>query len=250
MISFRNVIRLLAVAMALGSNCISAEAQDNSLHKIEIVRLDPRFDKLVPLNVKVEKIAGGHKWVEGPVWNRKEGYLLFSDIPTNSVIKWQEGKGTSVFLKPSGYTGKTPFEGLEPGSNGLTYDREGRLVLADHGDRRVARLERNGRKTTLVDHFDGKRINSPNDVVFKSNGDLYFTDRRSLLHRSTVRFAKIVRRPTQRNSIPRRLSLFKKRQAHSAHEGYQSAQRHRLLAGRKKTLHQQRRPSQRGLDGL
>jgi gluconolactonase len=146
------------------------------LQKIDIVRVDPRFDKLVPPNVRVERIVGGRKWVEGPVWNRKEGYLLFSDIPTNSVIKWQEGKGTSVFLKPSGYNGKAVFEGPEPGSNGLAFDPEGRLVLAEHGDRRIARLERNGRQTTLVDRFEGRRINSPNDVVFRSNGDLYFTD--------------------------------------------------------------------------
>jgi gluconolactonase len=176
MISFRNFTRLLAVALAFGSSCVSAHAQENSLQKIEIVRLDPRFDKLVPLNVKIEKITGGHKWVEGPVWNRKEGYLLFSDVPNNSIYKWQEGKGESLFLKPSGYTGKTPFGGAEPGSNGLTYNPDGRLVLAEHGDRRVARLERNGRKTTLVDRYQGKRINSPNDVIFKSNGDLYFTD--------------------------------------------------------------------------
>ena len=176
MIRFRNFATLLAVALAFGSRCDSAHAQENSLHRIEIVRLDPRFNKLVPLNVKIEKIAGGHKWVEGPVWNRKEGYLLFSDIPNNSVYKWQDGNGASLFLKPSGYTGKKPFDGPEPGSNGLAYDPEGRLVLAEHGDRRVARLERNGRKTTLVDRFDGKRINSPNDLVFKSNGDLYFTD--------------------------------------------------------------------------
>jgi gluconolactonase len=110
------------------------------------------------------------------VWNRRENYLLFSDIPTNSVIKWQESKGTSTFLKPSGYTGKMPFEGPEPGSNGLTYDSESRLVLAQHGDRRIARLEKNGRRTALVDRYEGKRINSPNDLVFKSNGDLYFTD--------------------------------------------------------------------------
>jgi gluconolactonase len=176
MISFRKFAGLLAAVLAFGSNCVYTDAREDSLYRIEIVRLDPRFDKLVPLNVKIERIAGGHKWVEGPVWNRKEGYLLFSDVPKNSVYKWQEGKGESLFLKPSGYTGKTPFEGLEPGSNGLTYNPEGRLVLAEHGDRRVARLERNGRKTTLVDRYQGKRINSPNDVIFKSNGDLYFTD--------------------------------------------------------------------------
>ncbi|HZA56942.1 MAG TPA: SMP-30/gluconolactonase/LRE family protein, partial [Candidatus Udaeobacter sp.] len=120
--------------------------------------------------------ATGHKWVEGPVWNRKGGFLLFSDIPNNAVYKWQLGKGESLFLKPSGYTGRAAYGGAEPGSNGLTYDPDGRLVLAEHGDRRIGRLERNGRKTTLVDRYEGKRINSPNDVVFKSNGDLYFTD--------------------------------------------------------------------------
>ena len=166
----------IAALTGLAGTLFAQPQPPEPLQKIDIVRLDPRFDKLVPVNVKVERIVSARKWVEGPVWNRKERYLLFSDIPTNSVIKWQEGKGTSVFLKPSGYSGNTPFEGREPGSNGLTFDSEGRLVLAEHGDRRVSRLEKDGRKTTLVDRYEGKRINSPNDVVFKSNGDLYFTD--------------------------------------------------------------------------
>jgi gluconolactonase len=153
MISFRNFVSSLALVLAFGSNCVDAQAQQDSLNRIDVVRLDSRFDKLVPLNAKIEKIAGGHKWVEGPVWNRKEEYLLFSDIPNNSIYKWQEGRGESLFLKPSGYTGKIPFEGPEPGSNGLTYAPDGRLVLAEHGDRRVARLETNGRKTTLVDRL-------------------------------------------------------------------------------------------------
>lgn len=168
---------LLPLALIFYAGLAFAQPQPaKPVQEINIVRLDPRFDKLVPPNVKVERIVSGGKWVEGPVWNRKDGYLLFSDIPTNSVIKWQAGKGTSVFLHPSGYTGKTPFDGPEPGSNGLTFDLEGRLVLAEHGDRRIARLEKNGAKTTLVDRYEGKRINSPNDVVVKSNGDLYFTD--------------------------------------------------------------------------
>ena len=167
---------LLVALLILGSVPTDSYAQSDYLHRIDVVRLDPRFDKLVPLNVTVEKIAGGHRWVEGPVWNRKEGFLLFSDIPTNSIYKWQPGKGESLFLKRSGYTGKRAFDGAEPGSNGRTYDLDGRLVLAEHGDRRVARLENNGRKTTLVDRYEGKRINSPNDLVFSSGGDLYFTD--------------------------------------------------------------------------
>lgn len=174
-----NFISVMAGILAAASFVTAASAQPQSpqlLQKIEIIRLDPKFDKLVPPNVKVEKIVSGRKWVEGPVWSRKEGYLLFSDIPTNSVIKWQEGKGTSIFLTPSGYSGKAPFEGAEPGSNGLAFDPEGRLVLAEHGNRRIARLEKTGKMTTLVDRFEGKRINSPNDLVFRSNGDLYFTD--------------------------------------------------------------------------
>jgi len=169
-------LELFAVLFGIVLSAELVLAQPDGLHIIDIVRRDPRFDKLVPANVKIESIASGHKWVEGPVWNRRERYLLFSDLPDNVVYKWQEGKGVSLFLKPSGYTGKAPFEGPEPGSNGLAFDSQGRLVLAEHGDRRIARVEESGRKTTLVDRFDGKRINSPNDLVFRSNGDLYFTD--------------------------------------------------------------------------
>jgi len=160
---------LLSFSVAAGQNGAgSASAQ--------FVRLDPRFDKLVPRDAKLEKIADGFTWVEGPVWNREGRYLLFSDIPKNSVFKWKEGEGVSLFLNPSGYTGSAPFAGQEPGSNGLTFDAAGRLVLCAHGDRRIARLEPDGRRITLADRYEGKRINSPNDLVFKSNGDLYFTD--------------------------------------------------------------------------
>jgi gluconolactonase len=141
-----------------------------------IERKDPRFDRLVPPEARLEKLAEGFEWSEGPVWSRDGGYLLFSDIPRNSVMKWSPSEGISLFLKPSGYTGSKPFTGLEPGSNGLLFDREGRLILCQHGDRRIARLEKDGTFTTLADRFEGKRLNSPNDAVFKSNGDLYFTD--------------------------------------------------------------------------
>jgi gluconolactonase len=140
-----------------------------------IERLDPRFDKLIPRDAVLEKLAQGFEWSEGPVWVRKGGYLLFSDIPNNSVMKWKEGEGISLFLKPSGYTGEAK-RGGEPGSNGLLLDAQGRLVLCQHGDRRMARLEKDGRFTALADRYQGKRLNSPNDAVFKSNGDLYFTD--------------------------------------------------------------------------
>ncbi|HET7394278.1 MAG TPA: SMP-30/gluconolactonase/LRE family protein, partial [Candidatus Binatia bacterium] len=178
-IAMRNLrffLGVLTIVLSIPASSGHLYSGQDSLHIIDVVRFDARFDKLVPSNLKIEKIAGGHKWVEGPVWNRKEAYLLFSDIPNNSIYRWQEDRGESLFLKPSGYTGKAPFGGAEPGSNGLAFDPTGRLTLAEHGDRRIARLERSGRKTTLVDRYEGKRINSPNDLVFKSNGDLYFTD--------------------------------------------------------------------------
>jgi gluconolactonase len=139
-------------------------------------RLDPRFDQLVPKGAKLEKIADGFTWVEGPVWHKQGSYLLFSDIPANAVYKWKAGEGTSLYLKSSGYSGTKPFAGKEPGSNGLTFDRQGRLVLCRHGDRQIGRLESNGTVVLLADRYDGHKINSPNDLVFKSNGDLYFTD--------------------------------------------------------------------------
>jgi len=140
-----------------------------------IERLDPRFDKLVPRDAVLEKLAEGFKWSEGPVWVREGGYLLFSDIPNNAVMKWQEGEGTGVFLRPSGYTGTAP-RGGEQGCNGLTLDAAGRLVLCQHGDRRIARWEKDNHFSALADRYEGKRLNSPNDLVLKSNGDLYFTD--------------------------------------------------------------------------
>jgi gluconolactonase len=172
-----SAVALLGAAVA----CATATRGDDkkpakTLGKIE--RLDPAFDDLIGRDARLEVLAEGHKWTEGPVWvPRDGGFLLFSDIPRNRVYKWQEGKGESVFLEPSGYTG--PAANLkEPGSNGLLLDPDGRLVLMEHGDRRVARLDDwNGKKkTTLADRYEGKRLNSPNDGVYKSNGDLYFTD--------------------------------------------------------------------------
>lgn len=144
----------------------------------EIVRKDPRFDKLIPADARIEVLAFGFDWAEGPVWVPREGgYLLFSDIPRNSIFKWKPGEGVSLFLKPAGYTGSEEWGG-EPGTNGLLLDPLGRLVMCEHGDRRVSVLirERDAIKRTLVSHYKGKRLNSPNDAVFKSNGDLYFTD--------------------------------------------------------------------------
>ena len=141
----------------------------------EIERADPRFDALVPKDAVLERIAEGFEWSEGPLWIRDGSHLLFSDIPNNAVMKWKQGEAIRLFLKPSGYTGSDP-RGGELGSNGLLLDSQGRLVLCQHGNRQVARLEKDGTFTTLAARYQGKRLNSPNDGVFKSNGDLYFTD--------------------------------------------------------------------------
>lgn len=144
-----------------------------------VERLDPRFDALVPPHAQLERIADGFLWTEGAVWYRPGKCLLFSDIPNNVVVRWQEGRGTSEFLKPSGYTGDRPRGGKagdEPGSNGLAVDAQGRLYLCEHGDRRVTRLEATGKKTVLADRYQGKRLNSPNDLALHPNGDIYFTD--------------------------------------------------------------------------
>ncbi len=136
---------------------------------------DPKFDALIPKGSKIEVLAGGFKWTEGPVWDKKGNALLFTDIPNNRVVRWSAKDGVKDFLKPSGYTGKEEFKGTEPGANGLAFDKDGNLILCQHGDRRVARLK-DGKFETLADKYMGKRLNSPNDLVFAKNGDLYFTD--------------------------------------------------------------------------
>ena len=143
---------------------------------VTITSLDPRFDQLVPKEAQLERIGDGFTWVEGPVWDKQGGYLLFSDIPANAVYRWKPGESVSLFLKNSGYSGTTPFAGKEPGSNGLALDADGQLVLCRHGDREIGRLEADGRIASLADRYDGHRINSPNDLVFKSDGSVYFTD--------------------------------------------------------------------------
>jgi gluconolactonase len=141
-----------------------------------IERLDPALDALVDPDAPIERLATGFQWAEGPVWRSAGGYLLFSDVPANTIYRWKDGEGLGVFLRPAGYAGATPA-GRELGTNGLTLDRDGSLVVADHGNRQVARIdEKRFTRTTLADRYEGKRLNSPNDLVFHSNGDLYFTD--------------------------------------------------------------------------
>jgi len=139
-----------------------------------IVRNEPALDRLVLPGTKIEKLRGDFRFVEGPVWVRSNSYLLFSDLQANAIMKWEPSGNVTVFRKPI-YTGKYP-DGVQIGSNGLTLDRQARLVAAEHGNRRVTRTEKNGTITVLADHYEGKRLNSPNDLVCKSNGDIYFTD--------------------------------------------------------------------------
>jgi gluconolactonase len=145
----------------------------------EIQKLDPSLDQLVPANAKLERVATGFdKWTEGPVWTR-DGSLLFAVIPANSIVKWAPGQEASVFMKPSGYTGAAAYAGPEPGSNGMTLDPDGRVSVAGHPRRNVWRLESldpYGQITVLADSYQGKKLNSLNDLVYRSDGSLYFTD--------------------------------------------------------------------------
>jgi gluconolactonase len=178
---FRIFASLAVVGVAFAAAAISrSTAADDAKAPMtigSIDRKDPKIDSLIPKDARIEVLAGGFKWTEGPVWDKKNNALLFTDIPNNRVVKWSAKDGVSDFLKPSGYTGKEEFKGYEPGANGLAFDKEGNLILCQHGDRRVSRLGKDGKSfETLVDKYMGKRLNSPNDLVFAKNGDLYFTD--------------------------------------------------------------------------
>ena len=140
----------------------------------EVVRLSKAIDEIVPADARIEQVADGFGFTEGPIWMHS-GYLLFSDVPRNKIMKWAPSGGESVFRESSGYQGVVPA-GAIFGSNGLTLDKSGRLTICEHGNRRVTRLEKDGKLTILADRYQGKRLNSPNDLVYKSDGSLYFTD--------------------------------------------------------------------------
>jgi len=158
---------------------ISTEIKADSVVR-RIAILDKEALHIIDSSSAIEVIASGYKWTEGPVYIKDSGYLLFSDIPNNKIFKWKEGGGATLYLTPSGHTGPEKKE-VEPGSNGLLLDAKGNLVLCQHGDRRMARMEApltnpKPEFITLADRYNGKRLNSPNDAVFHPNGDLYFTD--------------------------------------------------------------------------
>ena len=141
----------------------------------EIVRMDTALDEVVPPGARMERIASGFQFTEGPVWT-KEGALLFSSPNTNVIYRWTPLGTVEVFRSKSGYSGVDMGRYNQPGSNGLTFDPEGRLALCQHGNRRVIRVEAHGNITVLADRYDGKRLNSPNDLVYRSDGTLFFTD--------------------------------------------------------------------------
>ena len=173
---FAILTTLFLFAQIAGTRLTShAQTAKRTLGKIE--RFDSQLDHLLGADASLEILADGFTWTEGPVWmgDPINGHLLFSDIPRNSTFKWTAKDGIQLFMNPSGYTGVT-YYGLEPGSNGLLKDLDGNLVSCEHGDRRVSVLTPGGGKRTLVDNYQGKRLNSPNDGVLKSNGDIYFTD--------------------------------------------------------------------------
>jgi len=178
------ILMLLPLFVACAGDRSSQAASSQSAASLQtmgtIERLDPAIDSLIPPDAVIEILADGFDWAEGPVWIEDGEYVLFSDVPQNRIYRWKEGEGSRVWLEPSGYTGETP-RGGEPGSNGLLLDSEGRLVLCQHGDRRMARMDAPLSApepifTTLADRYDGRRFSSPNDATFDSHGALFFTD--------------------------------------------------------------------------
>ncbi len=143
---------------------------------VEVIRHDPAIDTIVPANPKLFKLAEGFRFTEGPIWLTL-GYLLFSDPNANMIYKYSaDAAKLSVFKTNSGYAGNDITEYAQPGSNGLTLDPQGRLTINQHGNRRIVRMDKNGRITVLADKFEGRRLNSPNDLVYRSDGALFFTD--------------------------------------------------------------------------
>jgi gluconolactonase len=142
----------------------------------EIARLDPAIEAIVPQNARLEKVVGGIRFAEGPLWDQRGGgVLLFSDLPKNAVMKWGPGRSTSEIFRSQVFKGEFP-DGVLIGTNGLAIDPQGRIVAAEHGNRRITRMEKDFKITVLADRYDGKRLNSPNDLVVRRNGDIYFTD--------------------------------------------------------------------------
>lgn len=167
----------LALVAAIPSQEAGQESGVLESTPVQLERRDPAVDQIVPKGAKLERIASGFKWTEGPIW--LNGSLYFAEIPSDSIRKWTLGSGVTMFISPSGYSGHTAYGGPEPGSNGMTADTQGRLTVAGHAKRDVYRLEGlnpEAQITILANSYRGKKLNSPNDLVYRSDGSLYFTD--------------------------------------------------------------------------
>ncbi|MDW3192500.1 MAG: SMP-30/gluconolactonase/LRE family protein [Cytophagales bacterium] len=184
----RNPVQIIVFLLILSSCTGTSESQQASEQqtdpsndmpfKVEI--LDERALEIIDKNAEFKVLASGFTWTEGPLWVEEGNFLLFSDIPNNKVYKLDENNNTTTFITPSGYTGLGSY-GSEPGSNALLLNNEGELILMQHGDRRVARMNATFDNpqsdfSTVVDNYEGQRFNSPNDGVFDQSGNLYFTD--------------------------------------------------------------------------
>ena len=180
-------LSFLLITFVIAASCRSdrkpaADAGAATVYPVagSIERLDPALDAIILPGARLEILGDGYAWSEGPVWVEPHGFLLFSDIPPNKVHKWSESEGVTLYLHPSGYTGPTG-RGGEEGSNGLLIDPQGRLVLCQHGDRRMAYMNAPldapaPEYVTIADSYESRRFNSPNDAAYRSNGELYFTD--------------------------------------------------------------------------
>ena len=175
MIARRTFLATLAAAPIAG--CVSVRQTPSYPHIGGIQRLDPRLDVIVDADAPVEQLATGYTWAEGPVWVRDGGFLLFSDPGNNIIHRWTPGLGAAPFFSPSGLAGPIPDGVREAGANGLRIDDRGRLVMADSGSRTIARMNLATReKTVIASTYQGKRFNSPNDLVLSRGGAIYFTD--------------------------------------------------------------------------
>jgi gluconolactonase len=181
-----NFLLLVPILFSACKNPESSRGESNEPKRYPVLKegyievLDPEMEQVVSADAKIEILSGDHEFTEGPVWIGSDQMLLYSDIPRNTVYSWKEGEEARVFLTPSGFSGEN-FTGPEPGSNGLLLDPDGNLVLCQHGNRQIARMDApfsdpKPSFVTIVNNYMGKRLNSPNDGTFNSNGDLYFTD--------------------------------------------------------------------------
>ena len=191
------LILICFLVLSCGSNKVKTETK-TEISKYPTIgyleKLSPEFSKYVPENTKIEIIATGHNWTEGPVWLPKEACLIYSDVPKNIAYRWTEKEGSKIYLEPSGYSGEAPRKGGK-GSNGLTLDNQGNLMLCRSGDREIATMDASlnnpmPKYNTIASHFKGKRFNSPNDLVLDKKGNIYITDPNYGLPRDQIKELK------------------------------------------------------------